>query len=475
MGNMIYKAIVLIIIGATLASCGSGKVSAPDLGGIYTRAAMRSHEEGNPVIVIPGILGSRLRDSESGQLVWGAFEKSTADPESPEGARLVAVPMAKGVPLDELHDNVRSDGALDKVKVSLFGLPIELGAYINILSTLGAGGYLDESLAKNELNEIDYGSDHFTCFQFDYDWRLDNVENARKLKEFIEEKRAYILEEYKKRGIDRDEVKFDIVAHSMGGLLTRYFLLYGGADLPPDGSAPPVTWEGADYVEKVVIIGTPNGGAIGAVENLLVGRDFGPFLPKYEPAIIGTMPSLYQQLPRTRHKAVIDRDGNVVDMTDPEVWIQNGWGLADPGQEQVIEWLLPDVPDASERRDIAIDHMKKSLARGRQFQDAIDVPAEPPEGLRVYLVAGDSIPTGSGATVSAVDGKFEITDYAPGDGTVTRENALMDERQGGYWTARLKSPIHWSGVTFLFSDHLGLTKDPAFSDNVLFILLEQPM
>ena len=133
------------------------------------------------------------------------------------------------------------------------------------------------------------------------------------------------------------------------------------------------------------------------------------------------------------------------------------------------------MPDASERRDIAIDHMKKSLARGRQFQDAIDVPAEPPGGLRVYLVAGDSIPTGSGATVSAVGGKFEVTDYAPGDGTVTRENALMDERQGGYWTARLKSPIHWSGVTFLFTDHLGLTKDPAFSDNVLFILLEQPM
>ena len=94
--------------------------------------------------------------------------------------------MKEGVPIDELTDSVRSDGALDRVKIKLFGLPLQLNAYINILSTLGAGGYLDQSLASNKLNEIDYGDEHFTCFQFDYDWRLDNVENARRLKKFIE-------------------------------------------------------------------------------------------------------------------------------------------------------------------------------------------------------------------------------------------------------------------------------------------------
>lgn len=125
--------------------------------------------------------------------------------------------MKEGVPLDELSDSVRSDGALDSVKVKLFGLPLQLNAYINILYTLSAGGYLDHSLASNKLNEINYGKDHFTYFQFDYDWRLDNVENAKRLKKFIDEKKAYILREYKKRGIRRDDVKFDIVAHSMGG------------------------------------------------------------------------------------------------------------------------------------------------------------------------------------------------------------------------------------------------------------------
>lgn len=469
------KKLILLIIISVLIGCGKAKYSHPDLGGLYNKSARRLHDEGNAVIVIPGILGSKLRDADSGQLVWGAFEKSTANPSSPEGARLVAIPMEKGVPLEELTDNVHSDGALDRVKVSLLGLPIELNAYINILSTLGAGGYLDDQLASNKLNKIDYGDDHFTCFQFDYDWRLDNVENAKRLNAFIEEKRAYILEEYEKRGHRREDVKFDIVAHSMGGLLTRYFLRYGANDLPEDGSTPEVTWEGAEHVDKVIIIGTPNAGAVGAVENLFVGRDFGPFLPKYEAAVIGTMPSLYQQLPRTRHRAILDENRNPVDIMNVDLWIENGWGLADPNQAHVLEWLLPDVSDPDERREIAIDHLRKSMKRGKQFQDAIDQPATPPQGLRLYLLAGDAIPTGSGVTINSTKEHFEVTDYEPGDGTVARYSALMDERTGQHWTPQLKSPIKWSNVTFLFSDHLGLTKDPAFSDNVLYLLLEQPM
>lgn len=454
-------------------SCAKAQYNPPDLGGIYTQAAMRSHIDGNPVIVIPGILGSKLRDSETGQLVWGAFDGGEADPETPEGARLIAIPMKEGVPIDELTDSVRSDGALDRVRVKLFGLPIQLNAYINILSTLGAGGYLDQSLASNKLNEIDYGGDHFTCFQFDYDWRLDNVENARRLKKFIEEKKEYILGEYKKRGIMKDDVKFDIVAHSMGGLLTRYFLMYGDSGLPADGSRPGVTWAGAEYVEKVIIVGTPNAGAVGAVETLVEGRDIGPFLPNYAPAIIATMPSLYQQLPRTRHGAVVDENGSRLDLTDPEVWITLGWGLADPGQDEVLAWLLPDVSDPAKRREIALDHLRKSLKRGKEFQDAIDTPAELPPGLRLYLIAGDAILTGSGLKVDTSSGKFSVSQFSPGDGTVTRASALMDERVGGYWTPALVSPIKWSNVMFLFTDHLGLTKSPAFSDNVLFILLEE--
>jgi hypothetical protein len=55
---------------------------------------------------------------------------------------------------------------------------------------------------------------------------------------------------------------------------------------------------------------------------------------------------------------------------------------------------------------------------------------------------------------------------------VLRSSALLDERVGQPWEPRLRSPIPWTQVHFLFTDHLGLTRDPAFTDNVLFLLLE---
>ena len=464
--------LTLVAILVFAAGCGGVAYDPPDLGGIYNRVA-RSSENRNAVIVIPGILGTKLVDGDSGRVVWGAFEGGYANPKEPEGARLIALPMKRGVALRELGDGVYPDGALDRVKVRVLGLPYHMNAYVDILSSLGVAGYRDELLGT--LGGVDYGDEHFTCFQFDYDWRHDNVENAKRLHEFILEKRAYIQNEYKKRhGTEIHDVKFDIVAHSMGGFIARYYIRYGAADLPSDGSIPEVSWEGAKYVEKVVIIGTTNAGAVDSFLQLINGKDIGPFLPKYEAAIIGTMPSVYQHLPRIRHKAVIDETGAPLDLMDPALWEQMGWGLADPNQDDVLSALLPDVSDPKGRRAIAVDHLKKSLERADQFQRSLDTPAEPPEGLSLSLIAGDAVPTDSTVTVNRSTGEIEITGTAPGDGSVTRASALMDERIGNRWTPKLVTPIKWSNVMFLFTDHLGLTKDPAFTDNVVFLLLEQP-
>jgi triacylglycerol esterase/lipase EstA (alpha/beta hydrolase family) len=56
-------------------------------------------------------------------------------------------------------------------------------------------------------------------------------------------------------GIKDHDVKFDIVAHSMGGLVARYYLRYGTQDLPPDGSLPELTWAGAQYVDNLIMVG----------------------------------------------------------------------------------------------------------------------------------------------------------------------------------------------------------------------------
>ncbi len=456
-----------------LSACG-GPVRLPDLGQIYDRVASHHDEMRNPVIVIPGILGSKLVNSQTGEVTWGIFGGQYANPETAEGARSVAVPMRPEASLAQLTDDNVPDGVLDRVRVSVLGLPLELQAYVQILATLGVGGYRDEELGSS--GAIDYGSDHYTCFQFDYDWRRDNVENARRLHEFILEKKAYVERElYRRYGSER-EVKFDIIAHSMGGLLTRYFLRYGARDLPLDGSAPPVTWDGSRYVEKAILVGTPNAGSVHALRQLVSGIDFSVLLPAYSPAILGTMPAVYQLLPRTRHGRVVDdRTGQPVrDLFDPGYWERLNWGLAAHGQDEVLQWLLPGVGDRRERRRIALDHQRKCLERARRFHAALDVPAKTPEGLDLYLIAGDAVLTDAVLAVNPGHGGLSVREQEAGDGTVPRSSALMDERVGGAWRPILETPIDWRGVMFLFTDHLELTRDPGFTDNVLYRLLEEP-
>ncbi|MFN7953207.1 MAG: hypothetical protein U0610_15905 [bacterium] len=470
----------VVALGVALAGC-TPRPEPPDLSRLYSRVAEFEYPERNPVIVIPGILGSKLVDGDTGTVVWGAFGGGAADPETPDGARLVALPMAEGAALPTLVDSVRSAGALDRVKVDLFGWPVELSAYAQILATLGIGGYRDQTLG--ESGAIHYGRDHFTCFQFDYDWRRDNVENARRLDTFIREKRAYVQREIEKRfGVTDQDVHFDIIAHSMGGLVTRYFLRYGTQDLPADGSLPESSWAGARYVDKAVLIGTPNAGSIEALHQLVEGADFGPLVPEYEPAVIGTFPSLYQLLPRGRHAALVeasDRAGAppepVADLLDPALWERMGWGLAAPSQDRVLATLLPDVNDPAARRRIALDHLRKSLARAARFHAALDAPGPLPPGSELHLIASDAVATAAVSVVDPRSGALSHHASAPGDGTVLRTSALMDERVGGTrWRPRLVSPIPWTTVTFLFTDHLGLTQDPAFTDNVLYLLLERP-
>jgi len=462
-------------LGLSLGGC-TATYDPPDLGGLYNRAAQLEDARRNPVIVIPGILGSKLYDPKSGELVWGAFSGGAMSPDNPQGARTIALPMEPDKRFDELTDEVVTDGALDQVTVNVFGLSIELNAYFQILNTLGAGGYRDNQLG--ERGGLDYGEGHFTCFQFDYDWRRDIAGSAKLLHEFILARRAYVQEEIATRyGIENHDVKFDLVAHSMGGLVARYYLRYGPADLPEDGSPPPLTWDGARYVERAVMIATPNAGSVNALMELVEGNKLGPFLPRYQPALIGTMPSVYQLLPRSRHGAVVngaDDKTPIKDIYDPALWEKLQWGLAAPDQGELLRTLLPDVEDASERRSIALDHQAKALRRAKQFTSAIDEPASPPPGLTLHLIAGDAVPTDAVVAVNFDSGELQVIEKAPGDGTVLRTSALMDERVEQDRATRLESPIAWDRVTFLFQDHLGLTSDPTFSDNLLFLLLEQP-
>jgi len=473
--NIISKNSCIIICLILLSACGSD--DAPNLGGLYSDLAKADNPDRNPIIVIPGVLGSKLVDTDSGTVAWGEIGRGLENPKKDEEIRRIALPMHEGKTLQELRDNVITDSVLESIKITIYGVTVEKNAYGNILASLGVGGFINENYG--ETKTIDYGDRHYTSFQFAYDWRRDLVEAAKQLHEYILEKRTYVQKEIAKRhGIENKDVKFNIVAHSMGGLVARYYLRYGVADLPDDGSLPPLTWAGSRFVEQVVLIGTPNAGSIDTFRLLIEGSHLAPGLPSFDAAILGTMPALYQLLPRARHGHVvsgIETNQEFMDPYDPVLWEQMGWGLANPELDSTLQVLLPEVKDKETRIKIALNHQRKSLMRAKAFAQALDIPAVTPPGLSINLIAGDAVDTIDVIKVNTETGELENYKTGPGDGKVLRSSALMDERVGSNYKGRLKTPIQWANVLFLFSDHLGLTTDPVFTDNILYMLLEQPL
>lgn len=423
----------------------------------YASVARLNKREPNPVIVIPGILGSRLV-SDDGKVVWGAYGIGAIRHGSANGRRALALPMRRNSGLGSLTDEVQQDGTLDRLTLSP---GIGLKAYHGLLKALVIGGYRDDK------NRPPKAGEHISCFEFGYDWRRPNAENAAALGKFIEETRRFIRAERIRRGLPEREIKFDIVAHSMGGLVGRYYMMYGDATPPTDGTRPQVTWAGARSVHRFIQVGTPNNGSAEAILQLKDGMVLSSFVPKFQAAVIGTFPSTYELLPRAADQPLVDALGRQLDPFDPAVWKRYQWGLAAPSQDKYLQQLLPGTRDRATRLEIALDHQRKSLAAAKAFQMALDCRCTLPAGVTMHAFVGNAKPTVSQLQVMA-DGSLTPIAYQHGDNTVTARSALArtpDDRPG---------PIPWTSVHTINAPHMTLPVQPDFIRQLLAILLDLP-
>ncbi len=427
----------------------------------------------NPVIVIHGFLGSKLRDEANGRVVWG--EVSFWDSITGLNDQYIydlSLKMSKDHSLIELDENAEAYSFLESLEVQLFGIPLYFNVYEDLLLILLKSGYVEYGKPLPE------GKHFYSLFPFYYDWRQDLPYSASKLHKYILRNRAYLQKEYEKNyGIKNYDVQFDIVAHSMGGLLSRYYLRYGDEDLPADNSIPEITWKGSKYIDKLLVVGTPNAGYLDTVLELINGLRVAFGTPKYPPALIGTFATYYQMMPVYGFRSVLyedDPNGAEVDIFDPDVWIELNWGLADPRQDSILQILLPDVDDPVERREIALDYLRKSLRRAKQFTMAMQVKARPPDDVAMFLFAGNAVETSRTALVNRKTGAVRVTEYGPGDGKVLTSSALFDLREDGYWTPFIRSPISWMGTFLLPAAHMGIIKSNTFSSNASYGLLVTP-
>ena len=444
---------------------------------LYSYAEQVDPEKRRPLVTIPGILGSRLRAGRSGEFVWGGPTRLSLDTDSAESVRQLALPMGNGTePLSALKDDVRPDGVLRRANANILGTTIEAEIYDGLVQSLNAGGY---EFSRTEEEERARNGENPGSLEFPYDWRRDIVEAAQILDDFIERKAEQVHRVRKARygqAPEPDQIRFDFVAHSMGSLVLRYWLMYGGQDLPADGSLPELTWAGARRSACAIFVAPPNLGSVSAIENIVNGRSFGPLQPDYPPALIGTHHAIYQLMPRPRHSRVRsstpegDPIGNIYDVT---LWEDRNWGLMDPGQDGILAQILPGVPDTATRRAVARRYLDRVLKRAEQFHRAIDRPGTAP-GTDMFLVVGTGLDTPATAVWDEEPGDFTVEKFEEGDGTVLRASALSDDRQGGHASSAPLRPIRYRTVLLLPGEHVDITHNKVFADNLLYWLLDAP-
>lgn len=407
----------------------------------------------NPVIVIPGVLGSKLVSDLDAQSVWGEWIPGFTDPTSSEAAQLFGLPMEIGTPLDQLRSGSQVDGVLGIVRGSVVGVPLKVTAYGDVMSAMGVESFSD-TFVENRSEALSNGAE---AFEFSYDWRRSLDESAIALQAFIHRATRFLQVQRN----SSEAIRFNIVAHSMGGLLLRYFLQYGGQLLPHEGSGPRLNWAGAAYVDKAVIIGTPNAGAVQMLDRLVQGIPGNPMHPSYGPVLVGTFPSGYQLLPRARHKPHGDGDNNIL---DPDFWLSHDWGITASWLEEERARQLPGLSSPVQRLEVAEDHLRKCLHNAQVFHKAMDQPLEAvPDNLEFHLFVGDAHRTPLHFAGERGDRQLRWSAYGPGDGTVLASSVRLDEPDRS-------SPIPWSSITVLKSNHMGLVKDRQLLGQVLELL-----
>src|SRR5436190_3551029 len=139
----------------------------------------------NPLILIPGMTGSELRHKDTSERIWfKAFKSKAEDLRLP----VVADPT-------KTHDDLIATDVMRNVKIALLPVYDVYGDFINGMET--RGGYHEENW---DTPTADGYKDSLSVFA--YDWRLDNVGNARLLIRKLDELRATLR---------RPTLKFDIV------------------------------------------------------------------------------------------------------------------------------------------------------------------------------------------------------------------------------------------------------------------------
>jgi hypothetical protein len=324
------------------------------------------------VIVLPGISGSVL--SKEGKEVWGASTGAIwrAITSGGDSIKEIALKGADDPSLDDLGDGVTATRLVQDLHI-IPGL-WKIDGYTALVSRL-----------KSSL-ELETGRN---LFEFPYDWRRDNRVAARKLARSAKD----WLNRWRQSS-GASDANLVLVAHSMGGLVSQYFLEVMGG------------WKDT---RALVSFGTPYRGSLNALGYLANGfsKGIGPLKVDLT-ATLGSFTAVYQLLP--------------------------AFECVDSGNGK-----LERIGEIEGVQGVDAVRAKAALAFYREIKDAQEENAKDETyrsgGFEIYPIVGLAQPTFQSATVSGekvtlvrkIKGKDES-----GDGTVPRFSATPLEMSASH-------------------------------------------
>jgi pimeloyl-ACP methyl ester carboxylesterase len=328
-----------------------------------------------PLILVPGLLGSRLcrpdpADPKKMQVAWGTF------------AALKQFPTIRLSHEAGASDPIKPCGIVREI--------VYLGLYTQDVYTP----------IIRHLEKTGYREDR-NLFVFAYDWRRSVFDNAKVLEAFVREKVP--------------DGKVDILAHSMGALVARAYVVEG---------------DGGERVARLFSAGAPFQGSAKVFQT--VEKGWGPLnlimggLDGFRRTML-SFPSIFELMPRYR-ECCDGGEGAAFDPAVADTWTSLHWDGIDTA-------TMPDL--------------QKTFVRIRKLEALVATAM--PKGVEDVLLVGvdqrtpqrASFRNGSGATV------LQLQHTWAGDGTVLRESAVIE-----------KLPLHPTS----FADHQRILHDPQIQE-----------
>src|SRR5256714_246616 len=420
-----HSSLITLIVALAMMSSGCGARRTPNLERVF--AGARGRKGKRPVIVIPGILGSRMVNRRTGEVVWPWAFRSSVD-----GLSLPATPELEANRDDLVASRIVETARLAKIAPEVY-------VYHYLLRALeDYGGY-----REGDWDNPPEGGDRDTFYVFPYDWRRDNVESARLLVRRVEAL---------KLRLGRPDLRFNIVAHSMGGLVARYAAMYGDRDLAPEGTELKPDWRGASFVNKIFMFGTPNEGSMEAFATLLGGysvtegtRTRLRLFNKLSREDVMTAPSIFQLLPHRAEARFLDEHLRPLslDLYDPAVWRRYHWSAAnDPAFREAYARGEPHGLESPTRKGTLAEldaYFEVVLRRARRFHEALDALDNSTNARDASATARDVSPNTRDTSANAPDisSSAPVKFYAFGgdcEETLSAPVVLRDEKRGRWLT-----------------------------------------